>query len=229
MHWNRNKFIFSVAIMLAAAAFLPGCATTCSRSTARSPDLPYVRIHGKKYVSLASLCDRRAIARTYDPLTRVITLTKANHQVRMALDDTFALIYGKPYHMRSPAILHEAEVYIPDDFRRSVLEGVFDSAPLIISDYVETPDFGKIKRVVIDAGHGGKDPGAIGRSGLYEKDVTLDIARRLNTLLRSSGLETVMVRSTDKFVSLEDRVKIANQPGNSLFISIHANANHSKK
>jgi len=100
---------------------------------------------------------------------------------------------------------------------------------LIISDYVETPDFGKIKRVVIDAGHGGKDPGAIGRSGLYEKDVTLDIARRLNTLLRSSGLETVMVRSTDKFVSLEDRVKIANQPGNSLFISIHANANHSKK
>jgi N-acetylmuramoyl-L-alanine amidase len=83
----------------------------------------------------------------------------------------------------------------------------------------------KIKKVVIDAGHGGNDPGTIGRTGLKEKDVNLDIVKRLAKLLRDSGVEVVLTRSYDVFVPLAGRVDIANNSRADLFISIHGNAN----
>lgn len=84
---------------------------------------------------------------------------------------------------------------------------------------------GKIRRIVVDPGHGGKDPGAVGLSGLQEKDVVLSIgllvARKLKDEL---GIDAVMTRSTDVFIELQERTAIANQVGADLFISIHANA-----
>lgn len=82
-----------------------------------------------------------------------------------------------------------------------------------------------IRRVVVDAGHGGHDPGAVGPTRVREKDVTLAIARRLATRLRTAGFEVVMTRSDDRFVALEERTAIANTRRGDLFISIHANAN----
>ncbi|MDK9699131.1 MAG: N-acetylmuramoyl-L-alanine amidase [bacterium] len=83
--------------------------------------------------------------------------------------------------------------------------------------------------VVIDAGHGGKDPGARGR-GLQEKDLTLDIALRLASELRKvPGLKVVLTRDKDVFVTLQDRGKIANKAGGKLFVSIHINAARSSK
>jgi len=58
---------------------------------------------------------------------------------------------------------------------------------------------------VIDAGHGGYDPGTIGRSGLCEKNVNLDVANRLSKLLKNEGFKVVMTRSTDRFIPLETR------------------------
>jgi len=78
---------------------------------------------------------------------------------------------------------------------------------------------------VIDAGHGGTDPGTIGKGGLKEKYVNLDIAKRLSSLLKSQGLEVILTRSTDTFISLERRVAIANNSKADLFVSIHSNAN----
>jgi len=81
-----------------------------------------------------------------------------------------------------------------------------------------------IARIVIDAGHGGHDPGA-GVKGLSEADVTLDIALRLEKLLlRQPGVEVVQTRRTNAFVALEERTEIANRSGADLFLSIHANA-----
>jgi N-acetylmuramoyl-L-alanine amidase len=65
--------------------------------------------------------------------------------------------------------------------------------------------------VVIDAGHGGKDSGERSRSGLLEKDLTLDTALRLQPLLDAAGLHTVMSRANDTFVELNDRVALANR------------------
>lgn len=83
----------------------------------------------------------------------------------------------------------------------------------------------KVAKVVIDAGHGGKDPGCIGKSGLKEKDITLDLARRLKKLLEERlNMEVVMTRNRDVFVPLDERAAIANREEADLFISIHVNA-----
>jgi N-acetylmuramoyl-L-alanine amidase len=80
--------------------------------------------------------------------------------------------------------------------------------------------------VVIDAGHGGRDTGAIGRGGLREKDVVLDIAKRLASLVeQTTGFTPVLVRRDDTYVSLEDRLVIAREAQADFFISIHADAN----
>src|SRR6266568_821652 len=81
-----------------------------------------------------------------------------------------------------------------------------------------------ISRVVIDAGHGGHDPGARG-NGITEAELTLDVAMRLQKLLEQQpGVEVVMTRDTDEFIPLQERTEIANRVGADLFLSIHANA-----
>jgi N-acetylmuramoyl-L-alanine amidase len=77
--------------------------------------------------------------------------------------------------------------------------------------------------VVVDAGHGGKDSGAYRRYGPPEKMVALDVAQRLNRKLRESQLKTVMTRSSDVFIELNDRVAIENAQKNAIFVSIHFN------
>lgn len=83
----------------------------------------------------------------------------------------------------------------------------------------------KIRRIVVDPGHGGHDPGAVGQSGLQEKDVVLSIGLKLREKLQDElGLDVVMTRSSDVFIPLEERTAIANKVGADLFVSIHANA-----
>ena len=84
---------------------------------------------------------------------------------------------------------------------------------------------GRIRRVVVDPGHGGHDPGAIGPGRTMEKEVVLAMGRRLAERLRSElELDVVMTRATDIFIPLEERTAIANKVNADLFISIHANA-----
>jgi N-acetylmuramoyl-L-alanine amidase len=81
------------------------------------------------------------------------------------------------------------------------------------------------RRIVIDPGHGGHDPGSIGRGGLREKDVVLDVALRLEKLIRSQlGAEVILTRRSDRFIPLEERTAIANSKDADLFLSIHANS-----
>jgi N-acetylmuramoyl-L-alanine amidase len=87
----------------------------------------------------------------------------------------------------------------------------------------------RFDRVVIDAGHGGDDQGAGGPNGLLEKNIVLEVARRLAARLRDDGLEVVMTREADQAVSLEQRAAVANDSHGELFLSIHANAASSPK
>lgn len=86
----------------------------------------------------------------------------------------------------------------------------------------------KVRRVIIDAGHGGHDTGAIGPKGTLEKDVALSIAKKLGARLEEAGLEVVLTRDDDTFVKLEDRTRFANRQKGDLFISVHCNAAPSK-
>jgi len=83
-----------------------------------------------------------------------------------------------------------------------------------------------VHRIVIDPGHGGKDPGTVNRSlGLQEKNITLDIAKRLNAILNEHAeLEVILTRPRDEFVALEERAAIANSNQGDIFVSIHTNS-----
>jgi len=81
-----------------------------------------------------------------------------------------------------------------------------------------------VSRIVIDAGHGGHDPGAMGK-GVTEAELVLDVALRLEGLLQKvRGIEVILTRRTDEFIPLQERPAIANREGADLFLSIHANA-----
>jgi N-acetylmuramoyl-L-alanine amidase len=111
--------------------------------------------------------------------------------------------------------------YLPEPFRLVI--DVSKHAPQRATPGARGPR--SIKRVVIDPGHGGHDPGAVGPSGLREKDVTLDIAHRAAPLVaRELGIVTLLTRDSDVYVPLDERTARANAFGADLFVSIHCNA-----
>lgn len=90
-------------------------------------------------------------------------------------------------------------------------------------------DIKRPKVVVVDAGHGGHDPGAIGPNGIREKDVVLDVAKQIKKRLEAKGgYEVYLTRDRDVYLSLEERTVIANQKDADLFVSVHANAHDSR-
>lgn len=120
--------------------------------------------------------------------------------------------------------ISEVNVFILDNPARLVID-------VHGKEKIKKPDTSISKRkIVIDAGHGGHDPGAVGLGGLYEKDVVLDIALKLKKILSTDPLnEVFLTRETDIFIPLEERTAIANKKGADFFVSIHANASPSRK
>jgi N-acetylmuramoyl-L-alanine amidase len=112
--------------------------------------------------------------------------------------------------------------YLPEPFRLVV--DVSKEPPPSLTPGARGPR--SVRRVVLDPGHGGHDPGAKGPSGLLEKDVTLDVAHRAAPLIaRELGIATLLTRDTDVFVPLDERTARANAFKADLLISIHCNAN----
>ncbi|HKO02650.1 MAG TPA: N-acetylmuramoyl-L-alanine amidase [Thermoanaerobaculia bacterium] len=81
-----------------------------------------------------------------------------------------------------------------------------------------------VRRVILDAGHGGKDAGALSSSNLSEKEITLDIERRLQALLKQQGFEVVATRNDDRMIPLRERARLANSSEGDIFVSIHVNS-----
>ena len=104
-------------------------------------------------------------------------------------------------------------------------KGVFIALLLILYNPQELQSQKPFK-IVIDAGHGGKDPGRPNKSGIKEKDIVLNIALDLGKKLKNSGNEVIYTRDKDIFLTLRQRAKIANEVDADLFISIHCNAFH---
>ncbi len=196
---------------------LSGCATAPRREA-----LPTYNIDGVTYVPLVSLCESENIAWEYDTFTRTANLSKGAHKINLMVGQRLVVVDGMSQYLKHPVDIYQGTVVLPFKFKEQVLDSLFKER------YPErkiTLPLTRIKRIVVDAGHGGKDPGTIGKRGLREKDVNLDIAKRLSKLLRADGVDVVMTRSSDNFISLERRVDIANNSKADLFISIHSNAN----
>jgi N-acetylmuramoyl-L-alanine amidase len=118
----------------------------------------------------------------------------------------------RTFHLTEPFRI-VTDVYADGERRRA--------APL---PHVEAFDSRPVRRVVIDAGHGGKDPGAIGAGRVREKDVVLRVARELAQQLKRDAFEVHLTRADDRFLPLQARTDLANRLNADLFVSIHANA-----
>ena len=210
------KFIFRCSLLFVIFYFLSGCATAPNTG-----GLPVYSLNGTSYLPLAKLCQQSGISWDYDTLTRTVTLTKGVHKIELMAGETLVLVDGSPQHLKQRVDFYQGEVVVPYKFKEQVLDPLFPGAAAEKAGAIPL----KIKKVVIDSGHGGYDPGTIGKSGIKEKYVNLDIAKRLEKLLRNAGVKVVMTRSSDKFISLQQRVDIANNSGADIFISVHSNAN----
>lgn len=165
----------------------------------------------------------------------------------MAYEEITALLTGKK--AEAPAIKVQAavkETSVPDDgiyIKETEVPGPVVKAEAKAKKPEPTPAGTPLTRVterspkkdgpkviILDPGHGGVDPGAVGPSGLYEKDVVLDIALRAEKLIKQQpGVKVLLTRSTDTFVSLKDRAIFANNNRADLFISIHCNASPNRR
>ncbi|MDD4895069.1 MAG: N-acetylmuramoyl-L-alanine amidase [Candidatus Omnitrophica bacterium] len=212
----KKSFILIIGCWL-LVSFLSGCATTPGRAV-----LPTYNIDGVSYVSLASLCKSENIRWEYDTYTGRAYLNKGTHRINLMVGQRLVLVDGMPQYLKHPVDIYQGAIVLPFRFKEQILDVLFKNA---YSERGINLSSARIKKIVIDAGHGGRDPGTIGKKGLKEKDVNLDIAKRLAKLLRDDGIEVVMTRSTDDYISLERRVAIANNSKADLFVSIHANAN----
>jgi N-acetylmuramoyl-L-alanine amidase len=100
--------------------------------------------------------------------------------------------------------------------------------PMLLSDTLEPVSASvfplSVHRIVLDAGHGGTDPGASSTSNVSEKEITLDIEKRLGTLLRKNGFEVVSTRDDDRLIPLRERARLANGSASDIFVSIHVNS-----
>ncbi len=145
---------------------------------------------------------------------------------------------SKPVHQKTLPDTIQRELIVLQDSKKKRVST--PQSPIIeeeeIEDDVVQPSFSLarqlglgVKKVVIDPGHGGKDPGAMA-NGLKEKDIVLRVAKRLKPLLENKlGCKVVITREKDKFISLEERTAIANGNNADLFISLHINAHNLSK
>jgi len=224
---QENKKLSIIRLFLLSTIYyllstvLTGCATIPPRNA-----IPAYSINDVTYYPLVSLCDLRGVDIQYDTLISTAYLSKNAKHVSLRAGDALVLVNDNIMHLTSPIDIYQGTIVVPKQFKEQVFDILF---PQVISaQRRQIQEKIKLSKVVIDAGHGGNDPGAIGKNGLREKDVNLDIAKKLSDLLRAEGVSTVLTRSSDKFIPLSTRVNIANKSGADLFISIHSNANRSR-
>jgi N-acetylmuramoyl-L-alanine amidase len=183
----------------------------------KSPDRVYVDIYQAK---LNAILHNQVYPVESDYLSQIRIAQKVPSTVRLVVDLDFSEAYYKVWHLPGPFRI------IIDVYPKK--SPVLPPPPELKASMIRQLGLG-IQRVVIDPGHGGKDPGCIGKKGLKEKEVVLDVSHRLKTLLESLGLEVFMTRETDIYLDPETRTVVANQKQADLFISIHANASRNRK
>ena len=165
-------------------------------------------------------------------------------KIKITNQIAFIIIDDNLYQLSSNVVKKNNNYYVPTESFLNIINNLSTSISLTfktnqinLSKLIELPkktvkvdlksekEKWEFKTIVIDAGHGGKDPGAVGYRGTKEKDIALDVAKRLEKkLTKNMDIKVVMTRDEDVFLKLSERTKIANENNGSLFISIHTNA-----
>lgn len=155
------------------------------------------------------------------PVNRIRHAIRNNSGLRIVLDVSRPGLQVRSFKNKSESAAQQLVIELVD-------EKLAASAP--VKTVKQAAQKKRDLIIAIDAGHGGKDPGAIGKKGTKEKDIVLKIARELETLIkREPGLKPVLIRDGDYFIPLRDRIKKARKHQADLFISVHADAARNRK
>jgi N-acetylmuramoyl-L-alanine amidase len=183
----------------------------------------YIDIVGARLVA-----NSREPVAVHDRLLRQVRVGQHNDDVVRVVLDLNNLI--RPQAISLLPDLFRLVIHIQDQETGETVNSVASNKPAVATVKNQTPtrsSVSGIRKIVLDPGHGGKDPGAIGSGGLAEKDLVLAIAKKAAVKLKKEmGFDVVLTRSDDRYVALEDRTSFANAQDADLFISLHMNASH---
>ncbi len=176
--------------------------------------------------SLQSVCQKYGIDWQWDSISQVFTFNYKGLATKVLIGSNLVIVGDRRVILSEPVVRRDNILIVPADFIDKVL-GSQSHKPME-KPYV-TSLTGKCREIMIDAGHGGKDPGAQGLAGTVEKEIVFDIANRLKTGLERAGFKVSLTRDSDEFISLQRRTEIASTSKADLFVSIHANSTKSRK
>jgi len=198
---SLNK-IFRMFVFCLGIGIVGGCVTV-PREKRAANEIP-----------LQELSERYQIPLQWDTISQVVTLSDGQVKARILVGSDVVMLEEEKIQLSARVKRAQNIILVSPDFEEKVMKR-FTAWPAII----------KFRRIVLDPGHGGKDTGAISPSGFHEKNIVLEIAQKVKQNLIQQGIDVVMTREGDEFVSLEGRTEIASRAKADLFVSIHANAN----
>jgi len=203
-------------ITLSIIFLFVGCAGVATKKT------PTTKPAAHEY-ALQDLCVGKDLDFSLDSLSQSLTVSRGDHAAKGLIGSEIVMLDNEQVQLSAPVKYKNGTVIVPLDFKEKVIDRLIASP-----EQVNLYRMNKVNTIILDAGHGGKDPGAIGPSGVQEKDIVLDITKKLRKILEHKGYKVVMTRDKDEFITLKDRTVIASSVKADLFVSVHANA-HDKK
>ncbi len=204
-------------------------------NSTRKDNLPVHTIEGKDYVNIYDLERTLDGSIGIDQNSQTVELTIFNRQMIFSFYNSWVHFGTTSYNLYNDIEIIDGFFYIPEYFIQLCASKFFPEAVIIddgsIIVHFASMDKYLIKTIVLDPGHGGKDSGAVGRNlGTHEKDIVLKIAKKVKALLEKNlDVHVLLTRSDDRFVSLGDRTKFANEQHADIFVSIHCNAAYNTK
>lgn len=243
----RKKFVLLITLIVimltkiptyAAStdiSYIPACASINVNSSIIDMEREPVIINGRVLVPARTVFKNLGAAVHWYPDTDIVRIVKDSISISMKIGERNVKANDIYKKMDVPPILIRGTVMVPIRFVAEILKSEVRWNNSNRTVYIgKNINFSGISRangrqyvVVIDAGHGGMDPGAV-YGGVKEKDLNFDIAKRLNSLLKANNIKVYMTRTDDYYVSLYSRSNLANRVNADLFISIHNNAGYSR-
>jgi len=206
-----KKYCLCILLILAI-----GCASVPARRVNTRANARYCPTSA--LIDVNELCQKHDMRYGFDTLDDVVRIFSSEKEMRLLLNSSVGYFDGGIIYLKRAPIYSEGKIFIPAEIEKIFTSGL--RVPF-------KPPF-TIKTIVIDPGHGGKDPGAISPTGLMEKEINLKVAKYLEDELRKRGFRVILTRSRDTFLTLEERVNVAKKYSADLFVSVHANSNRAK-
>ena len=221
---------------------------------ASSEGIPIVRINNADYIPLAEIIASFGFEHSFDMVTQKGKLYRKNHNAVYSVGLSVILVDGSLYKSAQPVRRSRGKILIPLDAGQHIIQNlepglrVRRRGDAVVAEKGEgegqIPDQNQLQQksskdricfIVIDPGHGGKDPGAVGKGGLEEKDITLKVSQLLakKITMKLPTLKIFMTRKDDRFIELSQRTGFANKMlrknENGVFLSIHVNSSLSNR